>query len=376
MPDRKYWNWEQSDWPHFTFDAAKIEPFEHEFLLKAGICSGTIKHVHGEDKDFLTVQLISNEALRTSEIEGEILNRESLQSSIRRNFGLAVDNRKIPPAEQGIAEMMADLYYHFQAPLSDKILFCWHDLLMKGRRDLKEIGAYRTDESAMQVVSGASHAPKVHFEAPPSKQMAQEMKAFISWFNDSGLDGKKPLPPLTRAGIAHLYFVSIHPFEDGNGRIGRAISEKVLSQALNQPTLIALSQVINARRKHYYDGLENNNKRNELTDWLLYFAKTILEGQEFTQKTIDLLINQTKFLDRFKGQFNPRQEKVVRRLFREEPEGFKGGLSAENYVRMAETSRATATRDLQDLVAKGALKQTGAFKSTRYHLQLDAVKGG
>jgi Fic family protein len=374
MPHMKRWNWEQADWPNFSHDAAKLVPLEHQFLHQAGILTGAIKHIGTEDRNALTIQLISNEALKTSEIEGEILNRESLQSSIRRNFGLATDDRKTSPAEQGIAEMMADLYHHFATPLTDESLFGWHGMLMQGRRDMKEIGAYRTDETAMQVVSGAIHAPKVHFEAPPAKALAKEMKRFIAWFNETAPDGKQPLPPLTRAGIAHLYFVSIHPFEDGNGRIGRAISEKALSQALKQPTLIALSQVINSRRKAYYDWLEKSNRRNEITGWLSYFAETILEGQVFTQKMIDLLITKAKFFDRFKEQLNLRQEKVISRMFREEPEGFKGGLSAENYIHIAKTSRATATRDLQDLVQINALKRTGNLKSTRYYLNLNLVQ--
>jgi Fic family protein len=371
MPLKQRWNWEQSGWPVFSYDAVKLEPLERQFIHQAGVLTGAIKHIDAEDRNALTVHLLSNEALKTSEIEGEILNRESLQSSIRRNFGLAGDDRKASPAEQGIAEMMADLYHHFAAPLTDEGLFAWHGMLMKGRRDLKEIGAYRTGADAMQVVSGAMHAPKVHFEAPPSKTLPKEMKRFIAWFNGTAPGGKQPLPPLSRAGIAHLYFVSIHPFEDGNGRIGRAISEKALSQALQQPTLIALSQVINSRRKAYYGWLEKSNKQNEITGWLSYFAETILAGQVFTQQMIDLLITKAKFFDRFKGQFNPRQEKVISRMFREEPAGFKGGLSAENYIHIAKTSRATATRDLQDLVQKNALKRTGSLKSTRYYLNLN-----
>ncbi|HEV2693028.1 MAG TPA: Fic family protein [Verrucomicrobiae bacterium] len=373
MPPKQRWNWEQDDWPNFSHDAAKLESSEQQFLHQAGVLLGAIKHIGTEDRNALTVQLISNEALKTSEIEGEILNRESLQSSIRRNFGLASDDRKTSPAEQGIAEMMADLYHHFAAPLTNESLFDWHRMLMKGRRDLKKIGAYRTGADAMQVVSGAIHAPKVHFEAPPARSLAKEMKQFVTWFNRTAPDGKQPLPPLVRAGIAHLYFVSIHPFEDGNGRIGRAISEKALSQALKRPTLIALSQVINNRRKTYYGWLEKSNQQNEITGWLSYFAETILEGQTFTQKMIESLIAKAQFFDRFKNRLNSRQEKVILRMFREEPEGFKGGLSAENYIHIAKTSRATTTRDLQELVQLNALKRTGNLKSTRYYLNLDMV---
>jgi Fic family protein len=194
------------------------------------------------------------------------------------------------------------------------------------------------------------------------------MKRFMKWFASTAPSGKTPLPILTRAGIAHLYFVTIHPFEDGNGRIGRAIAEKVISEGLGHATLIALSLTINRARKTYYELLERSNKSNEVTDWLVYFAKTILDAQSHAQELVEFLIAKTKFYDRLRGQLNERQEKVIARLFREGPAGFQGGLSAENYLRITSTSRATATRDLQDLVDKQALTRTGALKSTRYAL--------
>lgn len=222
----------------------------------------------------------------------------------------------------------------------------------------------------MQVVSGPIHKPKVHFEAPPSSLMKGEMKTFIDWFKKTVPKGKEPLPALTRAGIAHFWFVCIHPFEDGNGRIGRAIAEKALSECLGQPVLIALSQTIQNNKKAYYSMLEESNKDNEITDWLLYFSRTILDAQEETQTLIDFVINKARFFDKFRVQLNERQEKVILRMFQEGPKGFTGGLSAENYITITQTSRATATRDLQDLVQKGALTKTGELKSTRYYLRL------
>jgi Fic family protein len=364
------WNWQKRGWPRFTYEKSAFADFEACFLRQSGIFLGALKHVSTEDKDALVVELMSTEAQKTSEIEGEILNRDSLQSSIRRNFGFDDKNRKIPPAEQGIAEMMVDLYKTFDQPLSHEQLFAWHRLLMKGRKDLHAVGAYRTHEDPMQVVSGPVHKPKVHFEAPPSKAMRREMTQFIQWLNDTAPGGKNPLPALTRAGIAHLHFVCIHPFEDGNGRIGRAIAEKALSQCLGQPTLIALSHTIQERRKIYYDSLEKNNKDIEITDWLVYFANTILEAQGYTQKLIDFLIEKSKLYEKIRGKMNARQEKVIARLFREGPAGFKGGLSAEKYISIAKTSRATATRDLQGLLEIGALQKTGERKYTRYSLRI------
>ncbi|MGB9151854.1 MAG: Fic family protein, partial [Alphaproteobacteria bacterium] len=316
----------------------------------------------------LTIDLMSNEAFKTSEIEGEILNRESLRSSIRRHFGLDPGKQKIQPAERGIADMMIDLYRNYAAPLSHETLFAWHRMITAGRTDLEDIGEYRTHEDPMQVVSGAIYKPKVHFEAPPSETMKREMTRFIAWFNKTAPNGSAPLPALTRASIAHLYFVCIHPFEDGNGRIGRGIAEKALSQSLGQPSLIALSHIIEKHKKNYYDMLEASNKDNEIDDWLAYFSATILDAQDYTQQMVEFLIEKTKLYDKVRGELNERQEKVLERMFREGVEGFKGGLSAENYISITGAARATTTRDLHDLVEKGVLIRTGERKSTRYWL--------
>lgn len=330
---------------------------------------GAFKHLNDDDKRQLTIELISNDALKTSAIEGEYLDRGSLQSSIQRQFGLISDNRKISAAEQ----VMVDLYRNFNVPLSHNQLFECHSMLTNGRRDLNDLGRYRTHTDPMQITSGAIYAPKIHFEAPPSSQMMAEMERFIAWFNDTAPTGKKPLSALQRSGIAHLYFVSIHPFEDGNGRIGRALAEKALAQNLGQPTLIALAYTIERYKKAYYEALECANRHNEITDWLIYFADLVITAQAYTQSCIEFLIKKAKLYDRLRGQLNARQEKALARMFREGPEGFTVGLSAEKYINITGATRATATRDLQDLVGKGALSKTGERKHTRYHLHLGAV---
>ncbi|MEI8140690.1 MAG: Fic family protein [bacterium] len=364
------WNWQQDDWPHFRYNDKVLAPLESLFLRQSGELCGAIRHLSVEDKQVLTVTLISEEALKTSEIEGEYLNRDSLQSSIRRQFGLKTDERRIPVAEQGLSEMMVNLYKTYADQLTHETFYDWHAALTKGRRDLINMGGYRSHSEPMQVVSGPIQEPVIHFEAPPSSLVKDEMNAFIRWFNTTAPDGDTPIPQLARAGIAHLYFVSIHPFEDGNGRIGRAISEKVLAQGLQQPTLIALATMIARNKKAYYAALEQANRGNEITGWLEYFAGTVLEARAYTMRQIEFLIAKAKFYDRFRGVFNDRQAKVIARLFREGPEGFTGGLSAENYIRITSTSRATATRDLAELVEKQALKKTGQLKGTRYYLNL------
>src|SRR5712691_7436794 len=220
----------------------------------------------------------------------------------------------------------------------------------------------------MEVVSGPIHEPRVHFEAPPSTKVPEEMARFLDWFNRTAPSGADSLPALTRAGIAHLYFESVHPFEDGNGRIGRAIAEKALAQGFGQPTLTALAATILVRRKTYYAALEAANKNNEATEWLSWFAGIAIEAQRRTTGRVEFLIEKARLFDRLRGRLNPRQEKALLRMLREGPEGFKGGLSASNYLTITKASAATTTRDLADMVAKGALTRTGERRHARYFI--------
>jgi Fic family protein len=288
-----------------------------------------------------------------------------VQASLRRNFGLVTPQRHIPPSEQGIAYVMADLYKNYATPLSDAILFDWHLRLMNARGDLNYVGIYRQHTEPMQIVSGSGNKVRVHYEAPPSQLVPIAMKQFIEWFNNS-----TTLPVLTRAGIAHMYFEMIHPFEDGNGRIGRAIAEKSLSQSLQQPLLSALSRTIQKNKKQYYAALASCNSSLDVNEWLIYFANTMIAAQNYVREYLEFIIAKAKLYDRIKDQLNERQAKVITRIFKEGLEGFKGGLSAENYIAITQTSRATATRDLHDLVVKQVLFSSGERKSTRYFLNL------
>lgn len=362
------WNWQQPDWPRFTWSPQRLVKAEQRFLLGSGVFLGTVKHLAGDDQLQHAVEAMSSEALTTSEIEGEILDRDSVQSSIRRELGLATDRRRIKPAEQGIGELVVDLYRHYAKPLDEPTLFAWQRMITSGRRDLRDIGRYRTHPEPMQVVSGRIDRPTVHFEAPPSDRVPSEMARFVEWFNSTGPGGKEPLPVLTRAGLSHLYFETIHPFEDGNGRVGRAIAEKALAQSLGQPSLTALAATILINRKSYYNALEAANKHNDATEWLAWFAGIALEAQQRTLHQVEFLIDKTKFLDQHRAVLNPRQTKVLIRMLNEGTEGFTGGLSARNYLTIAKTSTATASRDLAELVDRGILTRTGEKRGTRYHL--------
>jgi Fic family protein len=364
------WNWQQTDWPRFTWDESCLAKAEERFLLGGGQFLGTVKHMASEDRDQIAVEAMSNEAITTSEIEGELLDRDSVQSSIRRQLGLTTDQRRVQPAEQGISEMMVNLYRNHAKTLDERVLFSWHKMIMKGRSGLRDIGRYRTHSEPMQVVSGAVYDPTIHFEAPPSGKVSKEMRRYLAWFNETTPSGRKALPLLTRAGIAHLYFVSIHPFEDGNGRIGRGIAEKVLAQGLGQPSLTALAATMLAHRKEYYQALEAANKDNEITSWLAWFAGISLEAQRRTLGQVEFVLDKTKLLDRFRNELNARQLAVLLRVLKEGPEGFKGGLSAGNYAKIAKASPATTTRDLADMVERGVLTRTGETRHTRYYLSI------
>ena len=199
-------------------------------MLRGGVLVGAAKHLSPEDWDQVRVEAMSEEAMTTSEIEGEMLNRASVQSSIQRQLGLATDSHKVLPREQGISELMVSLYSNIEQPLSAEMLFEWHRLVMAGRSDVAALGSFRTSAEPMQVVSGATYAPKVHFEAPPSTQVSGEMSQFLAWFERTSPSGAEPLPAMTRAGVAHLYFESIHPLktatEGSGGRLPKKLSFK------------------------------------------------------------------------------------------------------------------------------------------------------
>lgn len=249
------------------------------------------------------------------------------------------------------------------------MLCSWHKLLMNGRQYLGQIGAYRTHKEVMQIIS-SFHKPVVHFEAPSSERIVVEMDKFIKWFQNSGMGiSNSPIGPLCRAGIAHLYFECIHPFEDGNGRIGRGLIEKVFAEHISVPILLDLSATILEDKKAYYQALEDNNKQLDITPWLMYFADLIIKAKKNTHDKIEFLIRKTRFLETYQQQVNERQLKAILRMLSEGTKGLIGGLSSYNYQQITKASPATTTRDLAELVKIGALTKEGERKA-RYYLNL------
>lgn len=360
------WNWQLPKWPHFTYDPSAVSTLEKQFFQGTGGVFAILKHLDENPKRHFIIEILSTEGVNSAEIEGEKLEHDSLQSSIQRHFGFHTKNKKISPKEYGMSELLWNVYDTFDRPLTHEMLYKWHKLLMQSDNRITDIGKYRPHLDAMQIVSGRLDRQRVYFEAPPSAKLHQEMTTFIRWFNHS----EKEKSALARASVAHVYFESIHPFEDGNGRIGRALVEKALSQSLRHPTLSAISEEIAKQKKEYYAALAACNRTLEIGHWLKFFSKMIVKAQEASLTLIDFLMTKSKLMSSLQGQINERQEKTLLRIFAEGPKGFKGGLSAENYIAITKTSRATATRDLADLVNRGVLNKTGHLRHTRYHLNL------
>lgn len=364
------YNWQQPDWPDFRYDLSSIEDVLFTFAERTGRASGLLLGLTADAQTQTAIEMMVVEAINTSSIEGELLSRRDVLSSIRNNLGLAGGAPTGDKRAKGVAALMIDVRNSFQAPLSEQTLYEWHRMVIAGNRRITA-GRWRTHADPMQVVSGAAGHERVHFEAPPSPKVPDEMTHFIQWFNDTAPGEKKEIrKAAVRAAVTHLYFESIHPFEDGNGRIGRALSEKALSQGLGRPALLSLSRTIEAHRNDYYQALQQGQQSNEITPWVEWFVQIVLEAQIQTEEQIDFTLKKTKLFDRFNGQLNERQLQILRRMLEEGPKGFIGGMSAKKYMSITGASKASATRDLQDLTDKGIFEPLGGGRSTQYKINL------
>lgn len=370
------YNWQKKDWTEFTYSLRGIEDSLYAIAEKNGRITGKWQAMPETTQQETFISMMVSEAIKTSAIEGEFLSRPDVLSSIRKNLGLhhSTDHIKDKRAA-GIADLMIDVRNTWSAPLTRQKLFDWHRMLF-GNNAYIMVGQWRTHSEPMQVVSGALGKEIVHYEAPPSSQVPAQMKAFLQWFNTTapknGSDIK--IAPV-RSAIAHLYFESIHPFEDGNGRIGRAIAEKALSQGVGRPVLLSLSQAIESQKRAYYEALKQAQRSNEITPWITWFVNIILRAQVMAEELVDFTLQKVRYFDVYKDQLNERQQKVIGRMLEEGPDGFEGGIHAKKYASMTRISKATATRDLQYLLQVGAIRRVGEAggRSVRYELNLDEV---
>ncbi len=367
------YNWQQPDWPQFRYDVADIQDQLYRFAEKTGKVSGALSGLPDEDQLDMIVEVLVAEAVKTSQIEGELLSRQDVRSSVRNQLGLNATPETVRDARaRGVTELMINVRNTYAEPLSEAMLLDWHRMLFSGQRRAVVIGQWRDHEESMQVISGPIGKETIHYEAPPSAQVPAEMARFIDWFNDTAPQGGSPINPApVRSAITHLYFESIHPFEDGNGRIGRALSEKALAQALRRPVLLSLSDAIEQNREGYYDALKAAQRTSEVTDWVAYFVEATLTAQERAERQVDFLLKKARFFDRFREQLTERAVRVVKRMFDEGVDGFEGGMNARKYVAITKVSKATATRDLKELVDIGVLVPVGAGRSASYNLNLD-----
>ena len=333
---------------------------------------GRVESLSDEHQKNTTIDLMLSEAIKTSAIEGELLDRESVRSSL-----LALMSSESIPASSdqksaAAAALLINVRRNWSEPLTHQLLGEWQTMAVPEQRlNLIMRGCYRNDPSAMQIVSGPYGHHKVHYEAPPSVQVADEMDKLLNWYKQSSpLNSRIKIPGVVRAGIAHLWFEQIHPFDDGNGRVGRSIADHALSQYLGYPTTACLSTAIEINKKSYYLELEQAGRNGlNINKWLNYFADTVNIAQDIAKQEVDFVLNKIRFYDSFSEQLNKRQAKMVARIFAEGRKGLDGGISTHKYESITKCSNRTASRDLSDLLEKGIITLLqGGGRSTRYEL--------
>ncbi|RJX83073.1 Fic family protein [Pseudomonas sp. LS-2] len=371
------WIWQQRNWPSFTWDVERLAPLVRSCTQTQGRLLGMISASGASEQSELDA-LLQN-VITSSAIEGEQLNVGSVRSSLAKRLGMASDER-VTPRSEGLAELMLDATQHHQTPLTSERLMRWHTFLFPESSSLLanrvRVGALRGVEP-MQVVSGRIDRPVVHFEAPPRDGLEKQLEGFFYWFNASRTDST--LDPLLRAGIAHFWFVTLHPFDDGNGRLTRAITDLALAQGENQAIrFYAMSASILENRQEYYQILETSQRGGmNLTPWLEWFLHTLLHTLEQAMQRIDRVLAKARFWHQHrKDGLSAEQIKVLNRLLNgdllseKNGAGFEGGISAAQYQAVAKVSKATATRHLADLLEKGCLvKLPAGGRSTRYQIR-------
>jgi Fic family protein len=365
--DYKY-IWQASDWPNWRFDLAALAEPLAEVSRAQGILMGRLADVGMALRDQANLAVLTEDVVKTSEIEGEHLNVDSVRSSIARRLG--VDIGALAPVDrhvEGVVEMVLDATVNCDAPVSRERLFGWHAALFPtGYSGLSKIniGGWRDDASgAMQVVSGPIGRQRVHFEAPPADRLEFETSRLLDWLN-----GASQEPQLLKAGLGHLWFVTLHPFDDGNGRIARAIGDLLLARADgSSQRFYSLSAQIQRERKAYYDILERTQRSSlDVTEWLAWFLDTLHRAVDQAQITLDAVLIKTRFWQRWASvPFNERQLKLLNKLL----DGFDGKLTSSKWAAIAKCSPDTALRDINDLMARGVLRKMDAGgRSTSYVL--------
>jgi Fic family protein len=360
---------ELNNWPHFRWSwdilAESLSAVRH----RQGRLIGRMEALGFQLRAEAVLQTLTEDVLTSSAIEGEVLNKEQVRSSIARRLGMDISG--LVPADrhvEGVVELMLDATQRYAAPLTDERLFAWHAALFPtGRSGMSKIivGAWRTDSTGpMQVVSGPIGKEKVHFEAPAAERLNREMRSFLDWF-----DQDVSLDPVLKAGIAHLWFVTIHPFEDGNGRIARAIADQMLARSEQSPQrFYSMSAQIRLERNRYYSILEDTQKGDlDITPWLQWFLGCLDRAFDGSEAILASVMTKARFWERHgRATLSDRQRSVINRLL----DGFEGKLTSSKWAKLTKCSQDTALRDIDDLIRRGILvKEAAGGRSTSYSLR-------
>jgi len=361
--------WNLDDWPNLSWDLEQLTPLLTRVSHEQGRLLGKMEGLGFDLRNEAHLRTLTDDVLKSSEIEGENLPADQVRSSIARRLrleisGLVPSDREI----EGVVEMMTDATVNYDSPLTEDRLYAWHAALFPtGRSGMSKInvGKWRTGD--MTVVSGPIGNEKTHYEAPPADRLPNEMKAFLEWFAYTG-----PMDPLLAAGLAHFWFVTIHPFDDGNGRIARAIGDMALARAEDSPKrFYSMSAQIRAERNDYYRLLEQTQKNGpDITHWMEWFISCLHGAINGANTSVGTILQKSQFWQRFASEsLNERQIKILNRLL---DGNFEGKLTSSKWAKMTKSSQDTAGRDINDLIERGALKkEPGGGRSTSYSLVLE-----
>lgn len=361
---------EHANWPVFRWDEAKLAGPLAEVRYLQGALIGRMQSLGFTLREEAALQTLTRDVVKTSEIEGETLDARSVRSSIARRMGVEVGG--LPPVDrnvEGIVDVMFDATHAYDQPLTAERLFGWHAALFPTGRSGRQritVGAWRNEASGpMQVISGPYGRETVHFEAPGHERLEGEMSRFLDWFN-----APASTDPVLRSALAHFWFVTLHPFDDGNGRIARAIADLVLARSERSPQrFYSLSSQIQQERTAYYNVLERSQKGSlEVTGWIEWFLGCLKRAIQSSEVTLQAVLTQARFWESHAGKaFNPRQRLLLHRLL----EGFEGKLTSTKWAVIAKCSQDTALRDIGDLIEHGILaRQEAGGRSTSYQLVL------
>lgn len=372
MPDDLHYVWQQPEWPNLRYDAAQVGEVVAKARRAQGVVEGKLAVLGFDQQQELAAEAWSQEAMATAAIEGERLDLTAVRSSVARRLGVGDQTGPNAPRNvEGLLDIMDDAVTRCAEPLTHERLNAWQAALFPtGYSGMTKIlvGSYRAHEEPMQIVSGRVGREQVHYEAPPSVRVSTEMDQLLGWFNT-----EVEVDTLVKAALAHLWFETIHPFEDGNGRVGRALVDLLLARDSGEVSrLFRTSQRLLERRNDYYAQLEKAQHGSvDVTEWVCWFVEQMQAACETASQVVDDTLVKARFwLEHNSKPLNERQRKVLNLLLNAGPGGFEGGMSTKKYENIAATSRATASRELIELEAMGLLEQDGGGRSTRYYVKL------